>query len=49
MKHRNGSLDPLRTLAIVMVVNCHAAGHFADPSIRSILGLGGRGVDLFLF
>ena len=47
MKHRNGSMDILRSLAIITVVNCHAGTAFATDPIRSIFGLGGRGVDLF--
>jgi peptidoglycan/LPS O-acetylase OafA/YrhL len=48
MAHRNGSLDILRALAILMVVACHAYGHFepGGPFARAF-GLGGRGVDLF--
>jgi peptidoglycan/LPS O-acetylase OafA/YrhL len=40
-------MDILRSLAIVVVVNCHITSTFANPSIRSIFGLGGKGVDLF--
>src|SRR5579883_1610736 len=48
MSHRNGSLDVLRALAIVMVVGCHLATGFAPGSpVAVALGNGGRGVDLF--
>src|SRR5579885_3600939 len=48
MGHRNGSLDVLRALAIVMVVGCHVYTHFepGGPAAR-VAGYGGRGVDLF--
>ena len=48
---RNRWLDILRALAIVLVVNCHAASAFAETHgtapFLSVLGLGGHGVDLF--
>lgn len=45
---RNGALDVLRALAIVLVVNCHGATSFAPDSWwKSVLQLGGHGVDLF--
>ncbi|TWU21210.1 O-acetyltransferase OatA [Novipirellula galeiformis] len=50
---RNGFLDFLRALAIVLVVNCHIAStiRFQDASVNSTflrsLGVGGHGVDLF--
>lgn len=47
MSSRNGSLDVLRCVAIVLVINCHAAVTFVGEPWRSVLGLGGRGVDLF--
>lgn len=47
MKHRNASLDVLRCLAIVAVLNCHVATTFATKPLSSVFGLGGHGVDLF--
>lgn len=48
MAHRNGSLDILRAVAILMVVACHAYGHFEPGGpLARVFGLGGRGVDLF--
>lgn len=48
MASRNGSLDILRALAILMVVACHAYGHFEPGGpFAQTFGLGGRGVDLF--
>src|SRR6516165_1345813 len=47
---RNPALDVLRSLAIIMVVNCHVAGTFApapDQSYSKVLQLGGIGVELF--
>ena len=47
MTRRNGTLDALRALAIILVVNCHAAATFAPPGPWKALQLGGKGVDLF--
>jgi peptidoglycan/LPS O-acetylase OafA/YrhL len=46
MDRRNVSLDTLRSLAIILVVNCHAATAF-DPERLYALRGGGHGVDLF--
>ena len=49
--NRNGMLDILRALAILLVVNCHIASYCSDTvgshAIYRVLGLGGHGVDLF--
>lgn len=47
MKRRNGSLDILRGLAILMVVNCHAVSAYGSSAALYPLQLGGKGVDLF--
>jgi len=47
MNHRNNSLDVLRSLAIIAVVNSHAASFFSTGTAHTVLPLGGRGVDLF--
>lgn len=44
---RNGSLDVLRSLAILLVVNCHTVSAFGSTSGLHVLQLGGKGVDLF--
>ncbi len=46
---RYAGLDLLRTLAIVMVVHCHATSFFFGDSAGAyrVLQLGGKGVDLF--
>jgi peptidoglycan/LPS O-acetylase OafA/YrhL len=44
---RNGSLDLLRCLAIVLVVNCHTVSAYGASRGLSALQLGGKGVDLF--
>lgn len=46
MHHRNTTLDWLRCVAIVAVVNCHASA-LAGPGTNQLFGIGGRGVDLF--
>ena len=50
-KERNPWLDFLRSIAIILVVNCHIGSTIRDiegaQSLTSILGLGGHGVDLF--
>lgn len=45
--YRYPGLDFLRALAIVLVVNCHAATAFGSPADYRVLQLGGKGVDLF--
>jgi peptidoglycan/LPS O-acetylase OafA/YrhL len=47
MSKRNGSLDVLRALAIVWVVNCHIVSAYGKAPHLSVLQLGGKGVDLF--
>ena len=47
MSNRNHSLDILRSLASVLVVNCHLASTLGGDGTLSALQLGGRGVDLF--
>lgn len=47
MNNRNGALDVLRALAIIMVVNCHAVSTLITDGTLSVLQLGGKGVDLF--
>ncbi len=47
MTARNSSLDWLRAIAIVAVVNCHAASTFSPDGAYSWLQVGGHGVDLF--
>jgi peptidoglycan/LPS O-acetylase OafA/YrhL len=47
MSKRNGSLDVLRALAIVWVVNCHIVSAFGTATHLAVLQLGGKGVDLF--
>jgi len=47
MSGRNGALDICRSLAIVLVVNCHIASSFAGDGSFSVVQLGGKGVDLF--
>jgi peptidoglycan/LPS O-acetylase OafA/YrhL len=44
---RYASLDLLRALAIVVVVNCHSGSAFAAESLSHVLQLGGKGVELF--
>jgi peptidoglycan/LPS O-acetylase OafA/YrhL len=44
---RNGSLDLLRSLAILLVVNCHTVSAFGTSRGLNVLQLGGKGVDLF--
>jgi peptidoglycan/LPS O-acetylase OafA/YrhL len=45
--YRYPGLDLLRALAIVLVVNCHAATAFGSRPEYRALQLGGKGVDLF--
>ncbi len=47
MSKRNGSLDVLRALAIVWVINCHIVSAYGKAPHLSVLQLGGKGVDLF--
>ena len=47
MSRRNGTLDTLRSLAIVMVVTCHAVSAYGSPESLHVLQMGGKGVDLF--
>lgn len=47
MSKRNGTLDVLRSLAIVMVVMCHTVIAYGPPKGLEVLQLGGKGVDLF--
>jgi peptidoglycan/LPS O-acetylase OafA/YrhL len=47
MTRRNSTLDLLRAVAIGVVVVCHVGGNFGPESSKAILGLGGKGVDLF--
>jgi peptidoglycan/LPS O-acetylase OafA/YrhL len=47
MSKRNGSLDVLRALAIVWVVNCHIVSSYGKATHLSVFQLGGKGVDLF--
>lgn len=48
MGHRNGALDILRSLAIILVVTCHVSNAFEPGGpVARIFGTGGRGVDLF--
>ncbi|MGH7171124.1 MAG: acyltransferase family protein [Gemmataceae bacterium] len=47
MSKRNGSLDVLRALAIVWVVNCHIVSAYVKAPHLHVLQLGGKGVDLF--
>jgi peptidoglycan/LPS O-acetylase OafA/YrhL len=47
MGKRNGSLDVLRALAIVWVVNCHIVTAYGKAPHLYPLQLGGKGVDLF--
>src|SRR5262245_7175385 len=47
LARRNGSLDLLRSLAIILVVNCHCVGAHGDAAALHVLQLGGKAVDLF--
>jgi fucose 4-O-acetylase-like acetyltransferase len=47
MMGRNGALDALRALAIVLVVNSHAALAYGGPRFHPEVQVGGIGVDLF--
>jgi peptidoglycan/LPS O-acetylase OafA/YrhL len=47
MTSRNHSLDVLRALAVILVVNCHAASYLGNSGYLSAFQLGGVGVDLF--
>lgn len=47
MTSRNGSLDILRCIAIVAVVNCHVTSTFVPPGQWPVLQIGAHGVDLF--
>jgi peptidoglycan/LPS O-acetylase OafA/YrhL len=48
-ERRNASLDILRAAAILAVLACHTANNVlpAESTLRQMLGVGGRGVDLF--
>jgi peptidoglycan/LPS O-acetylase OafA/YrhL len=47
MNSRNHSLDILRGLAILLVINCHAASTLEPSRVMHCFQLGGKGVDLF--
>ncbi|MDA7874533.1 acyltransferase family protein [Rhodopirellula sp.] len=51
LKQRNHWLDIVRATAIILVVNCHIASSQTERGSQdlwlNVLGLGGRGVDLF--
>lgn len=44
---RNPTLDLLRSIAIIAVLNCHVGSVFGTDVTSRLFGLGGRGVDLF--
>src|SRR5262249_29913722 len=44
---RKKSLDVLRALAIILVVNCHTVSAYGLPNALGFLSVGGVGVDLF--